>query len=211
MRDDRAFPGAIGRLVSGLAWLTLGVAVAAAGQEPAAGDPPPPREREPAPQVGAEDSAALSQAVVELLRQAEGRLAQNRLDEETGRVHKDIVDGLDRLVKLMEQQTSRAMAVPFDQPQQGSSPQSSSTGGTGEQGPRRTDDASESSAATGRPNEPATDLERRANLPTSVWGHLPPRVRAEIENSYNERFLPKYDELVRRYYEALATQGGERR
>jgi hypothetical protein len=189
----------------------LGAAVAAVGEEPAAGDPPPPRDHAQALQAGAEDSAVLSQTVIELMRQAEGRLAQNRLDEETGRVHKDIVDGLDRLVKLMEQQASRAMTIPLDQAQQGPSSQSPSAGGTGEQGPRRTDDASESSATTGRPNDPATDLERRANLPTSVWGHLPPRVRAEIENSYNERFLPKYDELVRRYYEALATSRGAER
>jgi aspartate aminotransferase-like enzyme len=37
-----------------------------------------------------------------------------------------------------------------------------------------------------------------------VWGHLPPHVREAMLNSMSEKYLPKYEELVKKYYEALA-------
>lgn len=48
------------------------------------------------------------------------------------------------------------------------------------------------------------DLRRR--LEKDVWGHLPPGLRQQLLNVYSEKFLPKYDDMVRRYYEALAQQ-----
>lgn len=49
-------------------------------------------------------------------------------------------------------------------------------------------------------------LERRRNLATSVWGHLPDRLREQMQQSYRERYLPGYEDLVERYYEILAEQ-----
>ena len=50
-------------------------------------------------------------------------------------------------------------------------------------------------------SEEATKRRSDAN---DVWGHLPPTVRETLQKSFNERYLPKYEELVRRYYESLA-------
>jgi len=36
------------------------------------------------------------------------------------------------------------------------------------------------------------------------WGHLPPHVREAMLNSISEKYLPKYEELVKKYYDALA-------
>lgn len=46
----------------------------------------------------------------------------------------------------------------------------------------------------------------RQRLAKDVWGHLPAAMRQELLNVYSEKFLPKYDDLVRKYYEALAEQ-----
>lgn len=46
----------------------------------------------------------------------------------------------------------------------------------------------------------------RQRMAKDVWGHLPASLRQELLNVYSEKFLPKYDEMVRKYYEALAEQ-----
>ena len=62
-------------------------------------------------------------------------------------------------------------------------------------------DTSASQAAT---KAPAANKDRQQELVKDVWGHLPPNVRAELLNVFSEKYLPKYEDLVRRYYEALA-------
>lgn len=66
--------------------------------------------------------------------------------------------------------------------------------------------ARESSSQSAGQGGGAVQVERRRNLATAVWGHLPDRVREEMLQSYSEEFLPEYEELVERYYEALAEQ-----
>jgi len=42
-------------------------------------------------------------------------------------------------------------------------------------------------------------------LVNDIWGHLPPRLRNRMLNMYKENYLPKYDRLVQKYFEELAT------
>ena len=35
-------------------------------------------------------------------------------------------------------------------------------------------------------------------------GHLPPHIREAMLNSVSEKYLPKYEDLVKKYYEDLA-------
>ena len=39
-----------------------------------------------------------------------------------------------------------------------------------------------------------------------VWGHLPEKIRQEMDLYYREQFMPQYSELLREYYSALAEQ-----
>jgi hypothetical protein len=142
-----------------------------------------------------------------LMRTAEARLAESRLDAETVGLQKQIVQNLEKLLQLAEQQAAqRQEAVPDEQPADSTS-QASPAGGTGDER-RQSPDAGESSEED-RPGEGLSDVEiqRRKALATAVWGHLPPRLRDKMHGAFSERFLPQYDELVRKYYEALATQG----
>ena len=59
-----------------------------------------------------------------------------------------------------------------------------------------------------------TDAERKAaeeearkkKLEMDVWGHLPPHMREQLLNTYGERMLPKYQQLVKQFYESLSEQ-----
>ena len=42
------------------------------------------------------------------------------------------------------------------------------------------------------------------DLYKDVWGHLPQRLRQEMDLYYREQFMPRYQELLRQYYSSLA-------
>lgn len=37
-----------------------------------------------------------------------------------------------------------------------------------------------------------------------IWGHLPPEIRAQIENMLNEQPLATKEELIKRYFDSVA-------
>jgi hypothetical protein len=47
------------------------------------------------------------------------------------------------------------------------------------------------------------------NLLRRVWGHLPARLRDELQSPRREHFLPKYSKLIEDYYQRLAQQPAE--
>lgn len=68
------------------------------------------------------------------------------------------------------------------------------------------DKARDSNSSTGkRPRSPEEEAARQ-RMAKDVWGHLPPGVRQELLNIFSEKYIPKYDDQVRRYYEALAEE-----
>jgi hypothetical protein len=42
-----------------------------------------------------------------------------------------------------------------------------------------------------------------------VWGHLPEKMRQEMDLYFRDRFMPRYSELLRQYYSSLAERGGK--
>lgn len=156
----------------------------------------------------------LAGRIISDMRDAEARLAAGRLDAATGELQERINTDLEALLAALEQQASQPSPVAGESPEeQTQGTDSSSSGGTGDSGGQSGDGATEGESAEGDRAGELTDaeLERRRNLATSVWGHLPERERDEMLGAFSERFLPAYDELVRRYYEALARQRAEER
>lgn len=43
-----------------------------------------------------------------------------------------------------------------------------------------------------------------------VWGHLPEKMRQEMDSYFRERFMPRYAELLKQYYSNIAEQGKKR-
>ena len=50
----------------------------------------------------------------------------------------------------------------------------------------------------------STAPQTRDKLRDAVWGHLPPREKQDLSRTYSERYLPGYEEQVRRYFERLS-------
>lgn len=167
----------------------------------------------PAPTESIPDSPTESPATetITLMQTAGQRLADARLDEETTQLHDDIIARLRQALDQAQQQAVRPLPQPGPSSESQNGGSQSATGGTGEQGARSPDtfQAAESSDRPGEAELDQSEIERRRNLATSVWGHLPPRERERMEGAFSERFLPQYDDLVRRYYEALATDPTE--
>ncbi|MEZ6056427.1 MAG: hypothetical protein R3C01_06955 [Planctomycetaceae bacterium] len=64
--------------------------------------------------------------------------------------------------------------------------------------------ATESNPDAQGPATPAQQAAQRRRLATSVWGHLPDRIREQLQGSYRERYLPEYADLVEDYYRSLS-------
>ncbi|MFQ3591710.1 MAG: hypothetical protein SNJ82_00775 [Gemmataceae bacterium] len=55
---------------------------------------------------------------------------------------------------------------------------------------------------------PTSDKQREIELTKEIWGHLPESLRAEM-NAYSnpQPFMPRYDDLIKKYYKAIAEKG----
>lgn len=63
----------------------------------------------------------------------------------------------------------------------------------------------------GSPNrtEPTAAMPRISDAYKEVWGHLPEKMRQEMDLYFRDRFMPRYSELLRQYYSSLAERGGK--
>jgi len=62
------------------------------------------------------------------------------------------------------------------------------------------------SASSGGGDSSAKKKNTVADLFRDVWGHLPENKRQEMDAYSRERFMPRYDELLRQYYRTLSEQ-----
>jgi len=166
---------------------------------------------------------AIIDRLLENTESARERLAAGTLDEETASIQRQILDDFDA---LLDQTGSPPPSASPPPPQGGAesrgdgaegTPQSAGqTGGQSAEDSRseRNGESSDDPNAASRESaertvageETAAERERRLGLATAAWGHLPPKVREQMRSAFSETYLPEYDELVRRYYEALAAR-----
>jgi hypothetical protein len=57
--------------------------------------------------------------------------------------------------------------------------------------------------------EPKGALPRLPDVYKDVWGHLPEKMRQEMDLYFREQFMPRYSDLLRQYYSSLAERGGK--
>ncbi len=161
------------------------------------------------------------ESVIEGMRKARMKMENRATGSETQRLQQDVVKQLDELIRNFEQSAQSrsvspsANSQPEQQPQQNEPELSQAAPKNGENssnGNRQNDRPSDnSSERIDEAEDRDAELREREVLVKDVWGHLPPSVRHELLNIYKEEYLPKYDELVRRYYQALAEQSREDR
>lgn len=86
--------------------------------------------------------------------------------------------------------------------------QQSSTDPMGAGGKRRKDDdkSGESSERVDGATQSANGPLGAGGKTNAVWGHLPPREQEALFRSLSDKFLPEYEGMIRKYYEALAEE-----
>lgn len=69
---------------------------------------------------------------------------------------------------------------------------------------RERDEAEGSEERHGEAKAAERRAQRQQRLENDIWGHLPPKLRDQLLNTYGERMLPQYEEFVRKFYDALS-------
>ncbi len=141
------------------------------------------------------------------MRQVQQRLAERDTGQETIELQAKIIKEIEELLKQLQRnqnqnqsqssqqnQTARRDQSRAQQQQQQSSTQ------TGTQAARD----GQRVMPRGPDARSKAELERMAR---AVWGHLPPKVREQMEQAFSASFLPQYEPLIERYFRTLAERG----
>ena len=135
------------------------------------------------------------------MREVEDLIEGSNTSQPTQRLQERIVEDLDQLIEQMKKQCSGG---PCDGAGK-KKPGSGSKAGTGEnKGESRP--AKDSTARTGKDADTRTEMERMKQMLKEVWGHLPPKIREQMQAGSPEEFLPKYERLIEDYYKRLAEE-----
>lgn len=144
----------------------------------------------------------------ERMREVQRRMAREQSGEQTQRLEREIADELARLIEQVKRQ-----ARPSGKSKSSSSGAGRSQAkqpGAGAQPAEQAADqpARESSDRLRKEKTAKVDAEYQ-DLLKDFWGHLPPHLRQQMEQSANEEFLPKYELEISDYFRALNQRGGK--
>ena len=158
------------------------------------------------------------------MREVSRRLEKLNLSDDTAQLQTGIVSNIDALIEKLRKLPPPSSSQNSDKDQSDSDSASQGQKPEPKHGPQQTPEnqqgADSSSGSAPQPQtgksgesteqnlrqarERAAALARRRALIDEVWGHLPPAMRERLLNVGSEKLLPKYEDLIRRYYEALA-------
>ncbi|QDU07855.1 hypothetical protein [Gimesia aquarii] len=147
--------------------------------------------------------------IIEEMKRAGKLLQDQQTGQQTQKIQQQVVENIQKLIHEIESasKVSLQQSNPKqDQPQNTKQKTQQQKDGMGQkkipqpsQGPaRQSSERQEKGLVT-----PGSLTKSNGHI-KDTWGHLPPAVRQQLLNVYTEKFLPKYEEQVRRYYEALA-------
>lgn len=144
-------------------------------------------------------------------------LAEGSADPQTRELQGDIVLRLDQLIDQFQksQDSSKSKLSQSEQQRQQSSEKTqtqSSSKASDSTNAEQTQDGDTAQNPNGNPGhaQPAAsvtvDLADPEALQKSVWGHLPERLRMQMQARMVEQFLPSYREQIEAYFRALLEQ-----
>ena len=135
------------------------------------------------------------------MRAARKRLDQQDLSLETRELQREIVADL---AKMIEQSRQRQQTSDKQGNQTGNgSAQGGAEGGNPKPGP-----ATDSTNRVEKGSAEAVETADVRDVLRRFWGHLPEKMREELQNSLSEQFLPQYEKLIEAYYQRLAEERG---
>ena len=149
------------------------------------------------------------------MQNAQARLSRRDAGAETRAAQEQVIKELQKLIDAARQNSQNSQSSQQQQQRSGSQQKSSSPQNESQsQGSPAAHDVAGATADRGRGPGGAADRRKRPesakNPPNvqhplfcEVWGHLPPALRERVPADFSETILPAYDDVVRRYFEAL--------
>lgn len=158
-----------------------------APSKPATGD-------KPAGQVPESASDNPLAQIADRMRAAQQRMAGRDTSADTQQLQRQIQDDLAALIEQAKKQCAAC-----NQPGSGQGQQTAGGGGNPMPAPPRdSTDRIEQGTKEAVETADVQDVLRR------FWGHLPDKIREQMQASLGEQFLPKYERLIEDYYRRLA-------
>jgi len=161
--------------------------------------------------------------IVKRMKAAQTRLKDGDTGPDTRGIQEQVVQDLEKLIDAASRQSDSSRSS-NKSPSGGKSPKESENGSPQPSQAAQRSGADGASATTGgaapgkrggttnpRPVQAKVSITGRGSLVREVWGHLPPAVRERVPVNFSETVLPAYDELVRRYFEALLEESPQRK
>lgn len=137
------------------------------------------------------------------MRSSQERIAGKDTSAETQTGQKEILADLARMI---EQTKKQCNAGGNGKP--GSGKSSAQAGaGTGEARPGQ---AREATDRVGKSEREGTETADVKDVLRRIWGHLPDKVREQMQAQLSEQFLPKYEKLIEEYYKRLAEERADK-
>lgn len=178
----------------------------------------PSRQGSESRSMGANDANPLA-VVRDNMHSAASMMQQGRSDQQTVKLQDEIVKRLDDLILQLEQQDQsmqRTSQKKQQQNQQSSSfekqppqtkPRSKQGQETSDNSTEQGNEAADGPGSRGKQANANVRTSDPAALQQNVWGHLPTRVRSQMQSRMVEEFLPSYRERIEAYYRALLEEG----
>ncbi len=130
------------------------------------------------------------------MRGVQNRMAKRDTSAMTQNEQRKIVADLDAMLQRANQSRKTA-----GNPNQAGGTQAST--GNGVEAPHSPRD---STSRVERGDAQPTERGDTKDVLRRIWGHLPEKLRDEMQSSFSEQFLPKYERLIEEYYKRLAEE-----
>jgi hypothetical protein len=135
--------------------------------------------------------------IAQRMRSVESRIARHDTSGVTQHEQEQIVNQLDALLEQARQGGGKKKEGDKGN---GSAQAGTGTGNTAAGPPRDSTNRIERGTKEQAETADVKDVLRR------IWGHLPDKLRDEMQASLSEQFLPKYERLIEEYYKRLSEQ-----
>lgn len=162
----------------------------------------------PAPPQKPADAGPI-QPIIDGMQGAGARLKQGDAGTGTQRIEEKVVTDLQKLIDEAKPKSSRGNQQQNSRSrgQSGSQDRSQPQGKPASETPAGQADTGQPGRKSGM-GKPSVSEKKATGQPQrrlmrEVWGHLPPAIRERVPSDFHENILPAYDDLVRRYFEAI--------
>lgn len=139
-------------------------------------------------------------AIGQRMRTVEARIARGDTSPDTQALQKQIINELAQLAAQASKQEPGSSKAG-----NGRGSQSGSVGGNPTPGPPQDSTKRLDPGEIG-----AVDTANVQDVIERYWGHLPEKMREQMQSSLSEEFLPKYQRVIEEYYKRLAEERRER-